>query len=46
MACALIVAPIFAYPVFLMKAPCFALLIREDDLRAPARPYYKSSTTP
>src|SRR6059036_1281757 len=25
MACALIIAPIFAYPVFLMKALCFAL---------------------
>src|SRR5207344_2692116 len=25
MACALIVAPMFAYPVFLMKALCFAL---------------------
>ena len=25
MACALIIAPVFAYPVFLMKALCFAL---------------------
>jgi branched-chain amino acid transport system permease protein len=25
MACVLIVAPMFAYPVFLMKALCFAL---------------------
>ncbi|TMK15468.1 MAG: branched-chain amino acid ABC transporter permease, partial [Alphaproteobacteria bacterium] len=25
MACALVIAPMFAYPVFLMKALCFAL---------------------
>ena len=27
MACALVIAPVFAYPVFLMKALCFALFV-------------------
>src|SRR5262249_41566458 len=33
MACALIIAPTFAYPVFLMKALCFALFARAFTLR-------------